>query len=138
MNGRDMIMPMVTVTLPIYRKKYKAMQTEAELTRAATAQNYKATANSLQTEYYEALQQYQDAERRIKLYKSQSELAQKSLDIMIRSFSASTSGTGLTDLLSIRQQLLDYEIKQIGALVDYNTSIAWLKRLMSDAEGGRL
>ena len=138
MNGRDMIMPMVTVTLPIYRKKYKAMQTEAELTRAATEQNYKATANSLQTAYYEALQQYQDAERRIKLYKSQSELARKSLDIMIRSFSASTSGTGLTDLLSIRQQLLDYEIKRIGALVDYNTSIAWLKRLMSDAEGGRL
>ncbi len=30
MNGKDMIMPMVTVTLPIYRKKYKAMQTEAD------------------------------------------------------------------------------------------------------------
>ena len=30
MNGKDMIMPMVTVTLPIYRKKYNAMQTEAD------------------------------------------------------------------------------------------------------------
>lgn len=138
MNGRDMIMPMVTVTLPIYRKKYKAMQAEAELTRAATVQNYKATANSLQTEYYEALQQYHDAERRTKLYKSQSELARKSLDIMVRSFSASTSGTGLTEILGIRQQLLDYEIKRTSALVDYNTSIAWLKRLMSGGEGFRL
>ncbi len=31
MNGKDMIMPMVTLTLPIYRRKYKAMQTEADL-----------------------------------------------------------------------------------------------------------
>ena len=26
MNGKDMMMPMVTVTFPIYRKKYNAMQ----------------------------------------------------------------------------------------------------------------
>src|SRR5665647_1775553 len=36
MNGNDMIMPMLTVTLPIYRKKYKAMQTEAVLLKTAT------------------------------------------------------------------------------------------------------
>jgi outer membrane protein TolC len=132
MNGKDMIMPMVTVTLPIYRKKYKAMQTEADLMKSATEQGYKATSNSLQTEYYEALQLYQDAQRRIKLYENQSRLAKQSLDIMIKSFSA--SGSGLTDILRIRQQTLDYEFKQIEALVDYNTSIAWLKRLMANSQ----
>jgi outer membrane protein TolC len=129
MNGNDMIMPMVTITLPIYRKKYKAMQTEAERMKSATEQGYKATSNSLQTEYYEAIQLYQDAQRRIKLYENQSQLANKSLRIMIKNFSASESG--LTDILRIRQQTLDYEFKQTEALVDYNTSIAWLKRLGS-------
>lgn len=129
MNGKDMIMPMVTVTLPIYRKKYKAMQTEADLMKSATEQGYNAASNSLQTEYYEALQLYQDAQRRIKLYENQSRLAKQSLDIMIKSFSA--SGSGLTDILRIRQQTLDYEFKQVEAMVDYNTSIAWLKRLMA-------
>ncbi|MCK9207419.1 MAG: TolC family protein [Salinivirgaceae bacterium] len=129
MNGKDMIMPMVTVTLPIYRKKYKAMQTEADLMKSATEQGYNAASNSLQTEYYEALQFYQDAQRRMKLYENQSQLAKKSLDIMIKSFS--TSGTGLSDLLRIRQQLLDYETKQVEAVTDYNTAIAWLKRLMA-------
>ena len=127
MNGKDMIMPMVVVTLPIYRKKYKAMRTEADLLKTATAQNYSATANSLQTEYYQAIQLYQDAQRRIKLYENQSQLANKSLDIMIKSFSA--SGSGLTDILRIRQQMLDYEFKQVEAIVDYNISVAWLKRL---------
>ena len=129
MNGKDMVMPMVTVTLPIYRKKYKALQTEADLMKLATEQGYKAASKSLQTEYYEALQLYQDAQRRMKLYENQSKLAKKSLDIMIKSFSA--SGSGLTDILRIRQQTLDYEFKQVEAIVDYNTSIAWLKRLMA-------
>jgi len=127
MNGKDMVMPMVTVTLPIYRKKYKAMQTETELMSSANEQNYQAASNSLKTEYYEAFQLYEDAGRRIKLYENQSQLAKKSLDIMIKSFSA--SGSGLTDILQIRQQTLDYELKQIKAIVDYNTAIAWLKRL---------
>lgn len=134
MNGEDMIMPMVKITLPIYRKKYKAQQAEAELMKTATREGYKATANALQTEYYEAVQAYQDAERRMKLYENQSLLANKSLDIMVKSFSASSSGAGLTDILSIRQQTLDYEFKKVEALVDYNISIAWLKRLMANID----
>ena len=127
MNGEDMIMPMLTVTLPIYRKKYKAIQTEADFKKTATELGYKATANSLQTDYFEAMQQYEDAQLRIKLNERQSDLAQKTLDIMTKSFSA--SGANLSDLLKIRQQLLDYEFKKIEAIADYNISIAWLKRL---------
>jgi len=127
MNGQDMIMPMLTVTLPIYRKKYKAMQTETNYLKTATQQNYQATANSLQTDYYEALQNYSDAQRRMKLYDNQSKLAQKSLDILIKTFSSSASN--LTDILRIRQQLLDYELKQVEAISDFNTAKAWVKRL---------
>lgn len=129
MNGKDMIMPMLSVTIPVYRKKYKAMQEEADLMKTAIEYGYMAASNSLQTEYYDALQLYQDAERRMKLYSDQHFLAEKSLNIMIKSFSA--SGIELTDLLRIRQQLLDYQLRQIEAITDYNTAIAWIKRLMS-------
>jgi outer membrane protein TolC len=129
MNGKDMIMPMVTVTLPIYRKKYNAMINEAELLKSATSQNYQAASNSLQTEYYQAITLYQDAKRRVKLYDNQYQLASKSLDLMLKSFSVSTSG--LTDVLRIRQQTLDYELKQVEAIADFNTAVAWLRRLMA-------
>jgi outer membrane protein TolC len=129
MNGKDMIMPEVKVTLPIYRKKYKAMREEADFLKSANTQNYKAIANSLQTEYYQAIQLYQDAQSRVKLYADQYQLASKSLDIMFRSFAS--SGTSLTDILRVRQQTLDYEYRQVEAVADYNTSIAWLKRLMA-------
>ncbi|MEI6049811.1 MAG: TolC family protein [Bacteroidota bacterium] len=127
MNGRDMIMPMVTVTLPIYRKKYKAMQDEAELLKRASSQNYQSLSNSLQTEYYQAVQLFRDAQRRVKLYDNQYQLASKSLDLMLKSFTVSSSG--LTDVLRIRQQTLDYELKQVEAVADFNTAIAWLIRL---------
>ncbi|MBL7969255.1 MAG: TolC family protein [Prolixibacteraceae bacterium] len=132
MNGKDMVMPMVTVTLPIYRKKYKAMQEEVKLQKTATEQGFQATANALQTEYYEAIQLFQDAQRRIKLYQNQADLANKSLNILMKSFSA--SGSGLTDLLRIQQQTLDYETRQIEAIADNNTAIAWLKRLMANSK----
>jgi outer membrane protein TolC len=130
MNGQDMIMPMLTLTLPIYRGKYNAIQAETKFLKTATEQNYQATANALQTEYYEALQLYNDAQRRIKLYDSQSQLARKSLDIMIKTFSSSASG--LTDILRIRQQLFNYELKQVEAITDLNKAEAWVKRLANN------
>jgi outer membrane protein TolC len=129
MNGKDMVMPMVVFTLPVYRKKYTAMQKEADFLREATSANYQATANSLQTEYFQAVLLYQDSQRRVKLYGNQFQLASKSLDLMLKSFS--TSASGLTDVLRVRQQTLDYELKQVEAVADFNTAIAWLKRLMA-------
>ncbi|MDP1622212.1 MAG: TolC family protein [Bacteroidales bacterium] len=131
MNGKDMIMPMATITLPIYRGKYNAMKFEAELLRSASEQDYQSTSNTLNTEYYEAIQLFTDGQRRITLYDSQSDLTKKTLDIMLKNFT--TGGTSLTDILRIRQQLLDYEFKQTEALTDYNTAIAWLQRLIASS-----
>jgi outer membrane protein TolC len=132
MNGKDMIMPMVSLTLPIYRKKYKAMQTEADLLQTSATQGIQVTANTLQTDYYEALQNYQDAQRRMGLYTNQYQLANRSLNILMKSFSS--AGTGLTDLLRVRQQTLDYGLKQVDAVADFNTAIARLHRLMAFSE----
>ncbi|MFZ4456389.1 MAG: TolC family protein [Bacteroidales bacterium] len=129
MNGQDMIMPMVTVTLPIYRKKFKAMQAETNYQKTATKQNYEATVNALQTDYAEALQSYSDAQRRMKLYETQSQLSKKMLDIQIKTFSA--SGSGLSDILRIRQQLLDYELRKLDAVIDLSKMQALVRRLVA-------
>jgi outer membrane protein TolC len=132
MNGKDMIMPMVSLTLPIYRKKYSAMISETEFLKKAASNNYEATANTLHTEYFQAVQNYQDARRRLKLYHDQSLLASKSLDILIKGFSASSSS--LTDLLRVSQQSLDYEFKQAEAMADLNTATALMRRLMASSQ----
>lgn len=127
MNGKDMVMPMVTVTLPVYRKKYHAMQTEADFLKTANQQGIQATKNALQSDYWEAVQNFDEARRRMDLYNKQFKLANQSMNILMVSFS--TSGAGLNDLLQIRRQTLEYELKQTDALADFKTSIAWLKKL---------
>ncbi|MDD3079739.1 MAG: TolC family protein [Paludibacter sp.] len=127
MNGQDMIMPMVSISLPLYRKKYNAMQRETKLLREASSNNYTAAVNELQTRYLEALQQYYDAQRRIKLYANQSQMEEKSLKIYLQSFASGTKN--LTDILAIQRRLLDYEQKQVNAVVDFNKAKALVIRL---------
>lgn len=130
MNGKDMVMPMVTVTLPIYRKKYRAMLSESEMMQQAALQSYRASYNELQTSWTQAIQMYLDARRRLSIYTDQQLLLQKTLDIMLQNFAA--SGSGLTEILLVRQQTLDYELKKIEATANLYTAIAWIRKLSAD------
>lgn len=132
MNGKDMVMPMVRMTLPIYRKKYKAMQKEAEFLSLSTTETFTATSNNLQTEYYQAVQMYHDALRRVALYEGQYQLASKSFELVLSSYSA--TGSDLTDVLRVRQQILDYELNRIQATADLSTATARLRRLMASSD----
>lgn len=129
MNGRDMIMPMISLTLPVYRKKYRAMREEAELMQEAAALNRRTMATSLQTEYYEALRMYNDAQSRKELYETQFTLASRSFDLLLKGYSAATSD--LTDVLRLQQQTLDYHLGLVDAVADRNIAVALLNKLMA-------
>jgi len=70
---------------------------------------------------------YKDAARRLKINTEQRDLAKKSLEIIIRNFSSASSS--LTDVLRVRQQLLEYEYKSVEALTDLSTSAALINRI---------
>jgi len=129
MNGRDMIMPMISITLPIYRKKFRAMREEAGLMEEAAALNHRATANSLQTDYYEALRMYKDAQSRKELYGTLFTLASRSFDLLLKGYSAATSD--LTDVMRLQQQTLDYHLGLVDAVADRNIAVAKLNQLMA-------
>jgi outer membrane protein TolC len=132
MNGKDMIMPMVSVTLPIYRKKYKAMKAETEFQKRAVHHGYEAMANDLRTEYFQAVERYEDAQRRVNLYTNQQQLAEQTLQIMVKSYSV--AATSLTEVLRVRQQLTEYQLKKTQAIADLNNATAWFKRLMASSQ----
>jgi len=122
MNGNDMIMPMASISLPIFRKKYKAMRHEAEFKRDAALLSAEDVNNNLRVSFQQTIQNLNDAGRRIVLYTDQAMLADKSVQLLITSFSV--NGADFEEVLRMQQQLLDYEFKQVEAVVDKNTSIA--------------
>lgn len=129
MNGMDMFMPMVSISLPIYRSKYKAQQKESNIRWQASRQQYADTQNTLQTELYRTRHLLDDASRKIGLYEKQSRLAQTTYHLLVQEF---VSGkTDLTDVIQVQRQLLDYRLKKAEAVAEYNTMVASIQKLVS-------
>ena len=129
MNGMDMVMPMVKISIPIFRRKYNAQQRESRHYRQASELKYEDTLNQLHAEYIALKQQLADASRKIDLYAKQQDLSRSTWQLMIREFSAGT--TSLTDIIQLERQLLDYSLKKSEAVAEYNTLVAGLEKLVS-------
>jgi outer membrane protein TolC len=127
MGGDDMVMPMVRLTIPIYRKKYNALQKEAELNQLAVQQRRKNTVNQLSTQWSGAMRDLDDANRRTRLYREQTDLAKQTLNLLMTSYT--TDGRDFEEVLRVQQQLLDYKLKLIAAIVDQHITIAFLENL---------
>lgn len=125
--GEDMIMPMVSFTIPIYRKKYRASKREAGIRHDAAIYSIQNAKNELLVSYQQAFQELIDAERRIKLYTLQSELAGRSINLLTSSFSA--AGNDYGEILRMQQQLLDFRFSFVKAVVDKHTALAQLAYL---------
>lgn len=63
MNGMDMVMPMIKISIPIFRRKYNAQQRESRHYREASELKYEDTLNQLHAEYIALKQQLADASR---------------------------------------------------------------------------
>lgn len=127
MNGMDMIMPMVKISLPIYRNKYKAKVKEAELMKQSADMNYSNESDMLQAQYLSIMQRAEDSERKIKLYDKQIGLLNTILHLMTREYAS--SAYDLTDILQIERELVDYELKKFEMLGTYNTVVAECDKL---------
>lgn len=127
MGGDDMVMPMVKMTLPIYRKKYKAQYKEAELRQEMVALRKENTTNQLAYEWATYLRDLDDAFRRAKLYDEQTGLAQQTLDLLMVAYTS--EGRDFEELLRVQQQLLEYRLKLISAVVDQHRVVSGLEAL---------
>jgi outer membrane protein TolC len=127
MGGEDMIMPMVRISIPIYRKKYNAMFKEAEFKRQAVQQRKENTYNQLSVQWSTALRDLDDATRRTTLYREQTDLARQTLNLLMTGYA--TDGRDFEEVLRVQQQLLDYQLRLINAIVDQHTTVAMLETL---------
>lgn len=129
MNGKDMVMPMLNFTIPIYRKKYTAMQNEAKFLRESTLQKSEEMKNMLLVQHRQLLQNYNDAERRIGLYGEQADLANRTANLLLAGFTS--TGNDFEEILRIQYKVLEYGLKHIEAVADYNTAVAKAEKLMN-------
>lgn len=129
MNGMDMIMPMVSISLPIFRNKYKAQQRESKYMWQSAREKYNNTLNTLHSDFFKLRHQLKDAERQITLYQKQKNLALTTYQLILQEFV--TAKSDLTNVIEVQRQLLDYRIREAEAIADYNTKVAEINSLRS-------
>lgn len=129
MGGENMVMPMVSLGLPIYRKKITAKVKEVELLQAATELKKQETENNLSLAWAAAFRDWEDSKLQLKLYSEQVDLIQQQIQLQETSFT--TGNVALQELLQTQQLLLEYQEKQLLAQYQGHQSLTRLEALFS-------
>ena len=122
MNGKDMVMAMVSVTIPVYRKKITSAIRSAQLMQRSAAYNYQSQLDALQSTYLSIEQRADDIKRKLKLYESEVSLLNRTLELMQKEYA--TGATSLTDILQTTRESIDYDLLKAEANAQYNTITA--------------
>ena len=130
-NGRDAIMPMVSVSLPIFRKKYKAAREEAKFMSVSVESEMQDVKNELQSTLEMTLYELRKSNRLIELYNKQLQSSKQANKLYISSFSNATGD--FEEVLRMNQDILLLQTQKIEALKEAYIANAKLNYLLFDS-----
>jgi outer membrane protein TolC len=122
--GKDVLMPMISVSIPLFRKKYDAAQKEAQFMQESYSLQKENVLNSLSSEFDKMLFEISQQLRLLELYREQVKTTEQSLNLLFSSYS--NSGQDFEEVLTMQQKLLQYEKLMAQAAAKYHTAVARL------------
>lgn len=100
--------PKVGISIPINRKKYKAKISEVQFKSDAVNKEKENTENMLETALETVLKDFNDAERRIKLYKNQSEIAKKTVRLLENEYAVNSAE--FVEILRMERKVFNFNL----------------------------
>ena len=128
-NGKDIFMPMVSVSLPLFKKKNQSAVKEAQLQRNSLQWSKKDLENKLLSSYEQAWFELDKSRKLIQLYKIQISSTERVINLLQSSFSNSESS--LTELLNTQQELISYKMANVTAMKNLHIALAKLDYITS-------
>ncbi len=126
-NGRDILMPKLKFSVPLYRKKIKAKKQEEELNQQRYALQKEEETNQILSNLKSFKAEYDAALLRYDLYQKQLKLAHSSHQILLAAYSS--EGKHFEELLALQKSLNDIELKQLNAIVDTHLATLNIERI---------
>ncbi|ASB49915.1 TolC family protein [Alkalitalea saponilacus] len=130
MNGDNMLMPMVSVSIPIWGGKYRAAIREAEIRQQSALEQQLNTHNNLVSEFESTRVEYSEALRRASLFEEQINLASQVLDILITDYLAGNAR--FEEIMRIQQKMTEYDLNKARAYYDSQLAIAKIDRMIGN------
>lgn len=128
-NGQDVVMPMLTMSLPIFRGKYKAAKEEARIMQEAYRDMRQEMANNLGSAYEMVWFEMEKQRQNLDLYREQIDETSQALNLLLTSYS--NNGNDFEEVLRMQQQLLKYQMMQATSLSEYKIAEAKLNYITS-------
>lgn len=116
-NAKNMWMPMVTMSIPIFRGKYNGAKKEAQLLSESYQAEKKNTSNQLYGSYYRYKVEMDIQLDLISSYDRQILTSEQTLDLLYQAYA--NSGQDFEEVLRLQQQLLEYQKMKAKAAVAY-------------------
>ncbi|MHC4693912.1 MAG: TolC family protein [Planctomycetota bacterium] len=127
-GGDDAVILMFSMNLPIWRDSYKAAHRQAKANVRKTAQQKRETENTLIARAARVLYDFEDSDRKIKLYGDI--LVPKAEELLGASETAYTGGTiDFLSLVDAQRTLLEYQLRYERAVTDNRQKLANLEML---------
>ena len=123
-NGQDILMPMISMSIPIFRKKYNAAIKEAQLSQESYQLQRDDYSNRLVASYESMAFELEKERQLIELYDQQISESQQALNLLYTAYS--NSGKEFEEVLRMQQQLLKYEKMKATTITRYHTALAKL------------
>ncbi|MBT8288846.1 MAG: TolC family protein [Bacteroidia bacterium] len=116
-NGKDIVMPMVSLSIPIFNKKYKSETRQNELRQQEIIVQKQERLNNLETLLEKAINDRISSRISHTTQTKNLKQAKDAEDILIRSYETGT--IDFNDVLDIRELQLKFQLNQIESVKNY-------------------
>ncbi len=120
-NGKDVLMPMVTVSLPIFGKKNQSVIKEAELKKEVITGQYYGLQNQLRNTWNTTEFDIQAALKELNQIDSEVNKTQTLLSILISEYT--NDNRNFEDLLATQQKLLQLQLTKIKSKIKHREAL---------------
>jgi len=116
-EGTDMLMPMVSVSIPIFNKKYKSIAKQNKLRHEEIDIQKQATQNTLITQLQHAIKSRDAARIRLMTQDKNLEQARHATEILFKNYETST--IDFREVLDVQELQLQFQINRIETISEY-------------------
>jgi outer membrane protein TolC len=128
-NGKDILMPMVTFSIPIFNQGYKSISKQNELKQQEIQSQKQERLNTLKTLLSMAISERNKARIMFETQKQNLKQANDAEEILTKNYETGT--IDFNDLLDIQELQLKFEMNQIEAIKTYYKQSSIINYLIS-------
>ncbi len=128
-NGKDIFMPMVSLSIPIFNKKYSSRSKQNDLKQLEITAQKDNRLNILESAFAKAISQCNQARIKYNTQEKNLKQANDAEEILIKNYETGT--IDFNDVLDIQELQLKFQINQISSITTYYAQSAVVNYLIT-------